>query len=54
LTNADVLSSWRIDGGTNGHTVAPTIGFVGALMDVAAEPSQQLPAGFVPADCEPR
>jgi hypothetical protein len=40
--------------GPKGYTVAQTIGFVGALMDVAAERSQQLPVCFVPADCEPR
>jgi hypothetical protein len=50
LTNAELLSSWRVDGELNGHSVQQTVGLVGALIDIG---DGQQP-GFVPADCEPK
>jgi hypothetical protein len=41
VTNAEVLSSWRIDGETRGHTVQETIGFVSELQDVADAQAQR-------------
>ena len=56
LTHAEVLCSWRVDGELAGHTVQQTLQFVSELQDIADEQQRQrvLPAGFVPADCEPK
>ena len=55
LTYAEVLSSWRIDGETRGHTVQETIGFVSELQDVADAEAQRRasPVVFVLADLGP-
>jgi hypothetical protein len=54
LTHAEVLSSWRINGETRGHTVQETIGFVNELQDVAdAEAQRRASPVFLAGACEP-
>jgi len=55
LTNAELLSSWRLDCElSGGHTVAQTCQFVAALMDVDEE-RRGLPANVISPDgIEPR
>ena len=50
-----MLSSWRVVAElSGGHTVQQTLQFVNALADVEDPRQRALPAGFVPADSEPR